>query len=177
MLKGWVCFMYGEQEMLVVVGDCVYQVLGIVYYLFDYLLDMEYLEIVGFVDFKLIDVDGLCVVLELMLWGEVGVQLVEWVCVLDELFVFRWLMRWLFLFYMWVMLQGVFFFGEVIMYDVMLVGIDLGKYLFYFYGQDWYGKVVFCKKVNCKQLIEFFVKFYFCIVVMEVCVGVYYMVC
>lgn len=51
------------------------------------------------------------------------------------------------------------------MHDVTLVGIDLGKHSFHLHGQDRHGKAVFRKKVNRKQLIEFFAKFHPCIVV------------
>lgn len=69
MLKGWVCFMYEIEVMLVKVGDCVYQWLGIVYFLFDYLFDMEYLEIVSLVDFKIIDMLVFCEVFVFMFWN------------------------------------------------------------------------------------------------------------
>ncbi|MFM0032584.1 IS110 family transposase, partial [Paraburkholderia madseniana] len=42
------------------------------------------------------------------------------------------------------------------MQDVTLVGIDLGKHSFHLHGADGRGKAVFRKKVNRKQLIEFF---------------------
>jgi len=45
MLKGWAKFMYNDVETLVEAGDCVHQTPGIVHYLFDYSMDMEYLEI------------------------------------------------------------------------------------------------------------------------------------
>ena len=61
------------------------------------------------------------------------------------------------------------------MHDVTLVGIDLGKHSFHLHGQDRHGKAVFRKKVNRKQLIEFFAKFHPCIVVMEACAGAHYM--
>ncbi|MCA8007960.1 IS110-like element ISBcen1 family transposase [Burkholderia sp. IO2] len=61
------------------------------------------------------------------------------------------------------------------MHDVTLVGIDLGKHSFHLHGQDRHGKAVFRKKVNRKQLIEFFAKFHPCTVVMEACAGAHYM--
>jgi quercetin dioxygenase-like cupin family protein len=58
MLKGWARFMYEDKETLVAAGDCVHQVPGIRHYLFDYSPDMEYLEVVGPVDFGSIDVEA-----------------------------------------------------------------------------------------------------------------------
>ena len=42
------------------------------------------------------------------------------------------------------------------MQSVTLVGIDLGKHSFHLHGQDRHGKAVFRKKMNRKQLFEFF---------------------
>jgi quercetin dioxygenase-like cupin family protein len=60
MLKGWARFMYEDKETLVAAGDCVHQRPGIVHYLYDYSLDMEYLEVVGPADFKTVDTPGPC---------------------------------------------------------------------------------------------------------------------
>lgn len=68
-----------------------------------------------------------------------------------------------------------FFFLEAIMQNVTLVGIDLGKHSFHLHGQDRHGKAVFRKKVNRKQLVEFFATFHACTVVMEACAGAHYM--
>jgi len=67
------------------------------------------------------------------------------------------------------------FLREVIMQDVTLIGIDLGKHSFHLHGQDRRGRMVFRKKVTRKQLIEFFASFHACTVVMEVCAGAHYM--
>ncbi len=61
------------------------------------------------------------------------------------------------------------------MQNVTLVGIDLGKHSFHLHGQDQHGKAVFHRKVNRKQLIEFFATFLACTVVMEACAGAHYM--
>lgn len=61
------------------------------------------------------------------------------------------------------------------MQNVTLVGIDLGKHSFHLHGQDRQGKAVFRKKVNRKQLIEFFATLQACTVVMEACAGAHYM--
>ena len=67
---------------------------------------------------------------------------------------------------------GVFFFvAEVIMDSVTLVGIDLGKHSFHLHGQDRKGQAVFRRKLNRKQLVEFFAKFHPCTAVMEACAG------
>jgi quercetin dioxygenase-like cupin family protein len=60
MLKGWARFMYEDKETLVEAGDCVHQRPGIVHFLFDYSPDMEYLEVVGPVDFTTKDAQGPC---------------------------------------------------------------------------------------------------------------------
>ncbi len=57
MLKGWAKFMYEDKETLVEAGDCVHQRPGIIHYLFDYSMDMEYLEIVGPANFESIPVE------------------------------------------------------------------------------------------------------------------------
>lgn len=38
----------------------------------------------------------------------------------------------------------------------------MGKHLFHLHGQDQHGKAVFRKKVNRKQLVEFFAAFHAC---------------
>jgi transposase len=68
----------------------------------------------------------------------------------------------------------VFSFLEAIMEDVTLVGIDLGKHSFHLHGQDRHGKAVFRRKVNRKQLFEFFATFHACTVVMEACAGAHF---
>jgi transposase len=61
------------------------------------------------------------------------------------------------------------------MQHVTLVGIDLGKHSFHLHGQDQRGKAVFRKKVNRKQLVEFFSVLHACTVVMEACAGAHHM--
>ncbi|MCQ4682719.1 IS110 family transposase, partial [Ralstonia pseudosolanacearum] len=61
------------------------------------------------------------------------------------------------------------------MQNVTLVGIDLGKHTFHLHGQDRSGKAVFRKKVNRKQVIEFFATFETCTIVMEACAGAHHM--
>jgi len=61
------------------------------------------------------------------------------------------------------------------MQSVTLVGIDLGKHSLHLHGQDRNGKAVFRRKVNRKQLIEFFAALHSCTVVMEACSGAHYM--
>lgn len=58
---------------------------------------------------------------------------------------------------------------------VTLVGIDLGKHSFHLHAQDAKGKAVFRKKMSRKQLIEFFVTFHACTIVMEACAGSHHM--
>ena len=50
MLKGWAKFMYNDKVTVIEAGDCIVQPSGIVHLLFDYSLDMEYLEIVSPID-------------------------------------------------------------------------------------------------------------------------------
>ncbi len=61
------------------------------------------------------------------------------------------------------------------MQNVTLVGIDLGKHSFHLHGQDRDGKAVLRKKVNRKQLVEFFAALQTCTVVMEACAGAHHM--
>ncbi len=61
------------------------------------------------------------------------------------------------------------------MQSVTLVGIDQGKHAVHLHGQDQQGKAVFGKKVNRKQLVEFFATFHACTVVMEACAGAHWM--
>jgi len=58
---------------------------------------------------------------------------------------------------------------------VTLVGIDLGKHSFHLHGQDKRGLAVFRKKLNRKQLIDFFAKFHACTAVMEACAGAHHL--
>ncbi|MBV8379262.1 MAG: IS110 family transposase [Paucibacter sp.] len=58
---------------------------------------------------------------------------------------------------------------------VTLVGIDLGKHSFHLHGQDRKGLAVFRRKLNRKQLIEFFAKFHPCTAAMEACAGAHYL--
>ncbi len=58
---------------------------------------------------------------------------------------------------------------------VTLVGIDLGKTSFHVHGQDKVGRMVFCKKLTRRQLLEFFSHFQCTTVVMEACAGAHYM--
>ena len=60
MMKGWARFMCDDKETLVSAGDCVHQGAGITHYLFDYSLDIEYLEIVGPADFGTVDAAAPC---------------------------------------------------------------------------------------------------------------------
>lgn len=59
--------------------------------------------------------------------------------------------------------------------SVTLVGIDLGKHSFHLHGQDRKGQAVFRRKLNRKQLVEFFTKFHPCTAVMEACAGAHYL--
>lgn len=59
--------------------------------------------------------------------------------------------------------------------SVTLVGIDLGKHSFHLHGQDRKGQAVFRRKLNRKQLVEFFAKFHPCTAVMEACAGAHYL--
>ncbi|OTP74886.1 IS110 family transposase [Caballeronia sordidicola] len=61
------------------------------------------------------------------------------------------------------------------MEDVTLVGIDLGKHTFHLHGQNKKGKGLFRKKLNRKQMIEFFATFHACTVVMEACAGAHHL--
>jgi hypothetical protein len=74
-----------------------------------------------------------------------------------------------------VTLVGCFHFEETIMQDVTLVGIDLGKHSFHLHGQGRTGKAVLRMKLTRKQLVEFFVTFHTCVVVMEACAGAHHM--
>ncbi|MGS0743148.1 cupin domain-containing protein, partial [Glaciimonas sp. GG7] len=60
MLKGWARFMYEDRETLVAEGDCVHQAPGIKHFLFDYSLDMEYLEVVGPANFTSVNANWPC---------------------------------------------------------------------------------------------------------------------
>lgn len=59
------------------------------------------------------------------------------------------------------------------MFEVMIIGIDLVKCIFYLYGVGYDGFVVFCKRFLCGQLFVFMFQVLWCVVVMEVCVMVY----
>ncbi|HQQ72038.1 MAG TPA: IS110 family transposase [Alicycliphilus sp.] len=59
--------------------------------------------------------------------------------------------------------------------SVTLVGIDLGKHSFHLHGQDRKGLPVFRRKLNRKQLIEFFATFHPCTAAMEACAGAHYL--
>jgi transposase len=63
----------------------------------------------------------------------------------------------------------------IVMQNVTLVGIDLGKHSFHLHGQDKAGKAVFRKKVSRKQLVEFFATFHACTVAMEACAGAHWL--
>jgi transposase len=56
-----------------------------------------------------------------------------------------------------------------------LVSIWAKKHSFHLHGQDAKGKGVFRKKMNRKQLAEFFATFHACTVVMEACAGSHHM--
>jgi quercetin dioxygenase-like cupin family protein len=77
MLKGWAKFMYEDKETLVSAGDCVHQMPGIRHFLFDYSPDMEYLEVVGPVDFSSIEIEGPCSVPEPAPWPEDAINAIE----------------------------------------------------------------------------------------------------
>lgn len=68
-----------------------------------------------------------------------------------------------------------FYVAEVNMDSVTLVDIDLGKHSFHLHGQDGKGQAVFRRKLNRKQLVEFFAKFHPCAAVMEACAGAQYL--
>lgn len=61
------------------------------------------------------------------------------------------------------------------MQSTALVGIDLGKQSFHLHGQDARGKALWRKKLNRKQLTEFFATLGPCTVVMEACAGAHWM--
>ncbi|AYR24111.1 IS110 family transposase [Herbaspirillum rubrisubalbicans] len=61
------------------------------------------------------------------------------------------------------------------MQSTALVGIDLGKQSFHLHGQDARGKALWRKKLNRKQLTEFFATLEPCAVVMEACAGAHWM--
>jgi len=63
----------------------------------------------------------------------------------------------------------------IMLQEVTLVGIDLGKHSFHLHGQDRKGKGVFRKKLSRKQLVEFFATFHACTIVMEACAGSHHM--
>jgi transposase len=65
--------------------------------------------------------------------------------------------------------------AEIIMEDVTLIGIDLGKHSFHLHGQDRHGKAVFRKKFSRNQLIAFLATFHPCRIVMEACAGAHHM--
>lgn len=56
-----------------------------------------------------------------------------------------------------------------------VVGIDLGKHCFHVHGQDSSGNAVFRRKLERRQLIEFFATYAACTVVMEACAGSHFM--
>ena len=59
MPRGWARCICGDQETRVEAGDVAHQDSGISHFLFDYLLHMEYLEIVSPANFKSIAADPL----------------------------------------------------------------------------------------------------------------------
>jgi transposase len=64
---------------------------------------------------------------------------------------------------------------ETIVDTITLIGIDLGKHTFHLHGQDKRGTALLRKKLNRKQLTEFFATFRCCTVVMEACSGAHHM--
>jgi len=61
------------------------------------------------------------------------------------------------------------------MQDATLIGIDLGKHSFHLHGQDRLGKGLLRKKLNRKQLVDFFANYPRCTIVMEACAGAHWM--
>lgn len=62
----------------------------------------------------------------------------------------------------------------IIMSDLALIGIDLGKHSFHLHGQDQPGREVFRKKLSRQQMMQFFGNLPTCTVVMEACAGAHF---
>src|SRR3979490_1798057 len=70
--------------------------------------------------------------------------------------------------------QGVLFSEAIIMSELALVGIDLGKHSFHLHGQDKPGRELFRKKCSRQQMMSFFGNLPACTVVMEACAGAHF---
>jgi transposase len=68
----------------------------------------------------------------------------------------------------------VFYLEAIIMNNLALVGIDLGKHTFHLHGQDKPGREVFRKKCSRQQMMQFFGNLPACTVVMEACAGAHF---
>ena len=66
---------------------------------------------------------------------------------------------------------GCFISETLIMSELALVGIDLGKNTFHLHGQDKPGRELFHKKLSRQQMMKFFGNLPACTVVMEACAG------
>jgi transposase len=66
---------------------------------------------------------------------------------------------------------GCFILEAIIMSELALVGIDLGKHTFHLHGQDVSGREMFRKKLSRVQMMRFFGNCPTCTVVMEACAG------
>jgi transposase len=68
----------------------------------------------------------------------------------------------------------VFISEAIIMSELAMVGIDLGKHSFHLHGQDKTGREVFRKKLSRQQMMQFFSNLPVCTVVMEACAGAHF---
>lgn len=69
---------------------------------------------------------------------------------------------------------GCFVSEAIIMSELTLVGIDLGKHSFHLHGQDKPGRELFRKKLSRQQMMRFFSNLPACTVVMEACAGAHF---
>lgn len=69
---------------------------------------------------------------------------------------------------------GCFVSEAIIMSELALVGIDLGKHSFHLHGQDKPGRELFRKKLSRQQMMRFFSNLPACTVVMEACAGAHF---
>ncbi|SNS83426.1 hypothetical protein SAMN05216255_3522 [Pseudomonas segetis] len=65
--------------------------------------------------------------------------------------------------------QGVFIPDAIIMSDLALAGMDLGKHRFHLHGQDKPCRELFCKMFSLQQMMRFFANLPACIAVMDAC--------
>lgn len=65
--------------------------------------------------------------------------------------------------------------GEIIMENIALIGIDIGKHSFHIHCQDSTGKALLRKKLSRLKLIEFLSNLPICTIVMEACNGAHYL--